>query len=228
MEYLAEQLHLIAVLAEVFGQRDPIASQEGWPGEIDRFGSRRITAQQERDATGIAQRKLTVGPLEADAVAGQAVQVRRLHQRIAVAVNAAVQVVHGDEEHIGPALRGRRLDERRQAAGYTHSETKGESGFHRRDFRGWGTNVKEKGRQVGTPIGGKPSYRAAHTSETGRPATSIGSWLIGNSPPWLPSTTETSPKWYQHSAASCHPSIDGDSGSWASKFSLACSKLLVA
>ena len=117
MEDLAEQLHVVAVLAELFGQRDPIPPQEGRPGEIDRLGGRRIAAQQERDAAGIAQRKLTIGPLEADTVAGQAIQVGCLHQWIAVAVDAAVQVVHGDEEHIGPALGACRLDERRQAAG---------------------------------------------------------------------------------------------------------------
>ena len=143
MEDLAEQLHLIAVLAEVFGQRDPIPSQEGRPGEIDRLSGRRIAAQQERDAAGVAQGKLAIGPLEADAAAGQAVQVGCLHQWIAVAVDAAVQVVHGDEEYIGPTLGGCRLDERGQAAGQEYRETKDKRVFHGGDF--WGKRCKWEG-----------------------------------------------------------------------------------
>ena len=92
MEDLPEQLHLAAVPAEVFGQRDPTAPKKGRAGEIDRLGGCRIAAQQERDAAGVAQGKLAIGPLEADAALGQAVQAGRLHQRIAIAVDAAVQL----------------------------------------------------------------------------------------------------------------------------------------
>ena len=50
---------------------------------------------------GIAERKVAVGAVEKDAPRGEPIKVRRLRHRIAVAADAAVEVVDDDEEDVG-------------------------------------------------------------------------------------------------------------------------------
>ena len=107
MPNLSQQPHVIAGVAEVLGQRYPIAAQQRRVGEVDDLGRGGIAAQEERDAGRIAERELAVRPLEADALAGQAVQVGRLDDSVAVAADPRIEIIHGNEQHVGsPRRRG--------------------------------------------------------------------------------------------------------------------------
>ena len=60
----------------------------------------RPPAREKRAAAGAAQRKLAVCPLEANAAAGQCVDIWRLYLLMAVAVQVAVQVIGDQKEDI--------------------------------------------------------------------------------------------------------------------------------
>jgi hypothetical protein len=61
----------------------------------------RILTRQHRGAGGIAQRLLAVGAIKAHAHLREPVEVRRLGDGIAVATDAAVQVIGNEEKHVG-------------------------------------------------------------------------------------------------------------------------------
>ena len=105
MEDLAQQFDFVAALAEMLRQRDPIAPEQCRPSKVDRLGGRRIASQEQRDASRIAYRELAIGPLEADPTARQPVQVGRSGDGIAVAADAAIEIVHGDEQDVRTAGR---------------------------------------------------------------------------------------------------------------------------
>jgi len=115
---LPQQAYVVAAVAEMLGQRDPIPAQQRGMAEIHGLRRRGIAPQQQRHPGRIADRELAIGPVEADSAAGQPVQVGRPGHRIAVAADPRVQIVHGNEQHVGPAcrLRGfRRLRRKRGA-----------------------------------------------------------------------------------------------------------------
>ena len=78
-------------VGEALADVDGVAVDEGLIG---------IEPGHERGAAGAAQRVLTEGSLEAHAAFGQAVDVRRFHQRVSVAAKVAVQVVADQEQDV--------------------------------------------------------------------------------------------------------------------------------
>ena len=59
-----------------------------------------------RGAGGIAERQLAIRPIEAHALRGQSVQIRRPRDRIAIATQRARQIVNGNEKDVGAFLGG--------------------------------------------------------------------------------------------------------------------------
>ena len=90
-----------------------------------------------------------------------------------------------------------------------------------------GANGREKGRREGTPLGGKPSYRVPTPAKLGDQLQVLDLGYKAIALRGCPRPRKRARNG-QHSAASYRPSIDGESGSWESKFSFAWSKLFVA
>ena len=61
----------------------------------------RTQAGHHRGATGRAERELAIRAVEAHATLRESVNVRRLHERVAVAAEAIAHIVHRDEEDVG-------------------------------------------------------------------------------------------------------------------------------
>jgi len=116
VEDLPQQLDFVTALTEMLRQRDPIAIQQRRSCEIDGLGGRWIPPQQQRDPGRIAERKLAVGTIEADASACQAVQVRCSGHGVAVAADTAIEIVDGNEQHVRPSDRFCRIRRSENAA----------------------------------------------------------------------------------------------------------------
>jgi hypothetical protein len=106
---LAHTRREIALRLEVLGQEYNIAQELARPRAVvvDARGLRAPAAQQRR-ARRIAQRIIAVRMIEAHAAPGEPVDVRRLHDGIAVAADTVIEVVDGDQQYIefsAPRLR---------------------------------------------------------------------------------------------------------------------------
>jgi hypothetical protein len=92
-----------AAILKLLGERDRIWHCIAEMGiEIVDLNLIRAEAGHHRGAGWVTERDLVVGPFEAYAGAGKAINVRRFGHRVAVTAEGAGQVVHGDEEHIRP------------------------------------------------------------------------------------------------------------------------------
>ena len=102
VEDLAERRGVAAVLFEELGPRDDIgqaiAEHRAVVGDAGLVGAK---TGEERTATGIADRVLHVGAVEADAAGREGVHVRRTRHLVTVAAESRRQVVDDDEEHVG-------------------------------------------------------------------------------------------------------------------------------
>jgi hypothetical protein len=101
VEDLADLGGRVAIIAEVLRQSDDVRHGIADPcvvvGDVS---ERRAPSAEQRRARGIAQRILAVSLIEANRSAGQAVDIRRFHFRGAVAAEARVEVVNGDEQDV--------------------------------------------------------------------------------------------------------------------------------
>ena len=120
----------VAVLPEVLRQRDHLRHVQAEPASVaGNAGVRGASAGEQRRARRVAQRVLAIGAVESHAAARQRVDVRRLHRK-AVAAQPHVEIVGGDEQHVGPCRRrrGQRRGshaEQRPASGNYHDVTYG-------------------------------------------------------------------------------------------------------
>ena len=69
-------------------------------GVGEHAGLLRVQSGHERGTAWVANGVLAVGAVETHAAPGQAVDVRRLDERVAVAAKVVVKVVHGDKKDI--------------------------------------------------------------------------------------------------------------------------------
>jgi hypothetical protein len=105
---LADAAGPVAVVAEELREGDDVG-QGGAEvfGEVIDAGGVRREAGQQGGAGGAAEGELGVGAVEADAGAGDAVDVRRFDEGMAVATEAGVEVVDGEEEDVALGGGGR-------------------------------------------------------------------------------------------------------------------------
>jgi hypothetical protein len=101
--HLADACHIIAIASEHLRKRHHVGQVLAeMILQIEHPRAVRAQTGQERGAARTAQRKLAVRPFEPHATRSETVDARRLHQRVAVAAEVVVHVVHGDEQDIGP------------------------------------------------------------------------------------------------------------------------------
>jgi len=67
---------------------------------LDNAGAVGTIAAEERGATGIAEGVLAVRAVEANAASGETVNVWRVNQRLAVAIQIGIQVIDDDPEDV--------------------------------------------------------------------------------------------------------------------------------
>src|SRR5262249_20434005 len=98
----------------VLRQRDKIRMLSSKPGfVVHHAGLRRIPSRKQRRARRIAERILSVSPLEPHPAPGQTIYVRRFDQRVVVTTQLRPQVVRSDEEDVVCRLFRRRRRVRR-------------------------------------------------------------------------------------------------------------------
>jgi len=138
---LADLHGAISVAAKELGKKNVLRAQmrAGRRGQIDdprRFGPQ---AAQERNSRRIADRVLAVGAVEPHALLRQAVDRRRLDDRMAVAAEVVVEIIGDDEENVGAAWRfggsGLRQNNQRQQR-QRDSHEKNRPARHRLSLRG--------------------------------------------------------------------------------------------
>ncbi len=96
----------VAVLLEMLRQ-GRVAFRRHEPGlVVEHAGGRGHEAAEDRTARGIAQGKVAVSAVEANAARREPIQVRGLRHWIVIATDAAVEVIYDHEEHVGARLRG--------------------------------------------------------------------------------------------------------------------------
>ena len=71
---------------------------------VEHSGGQGVTAGEDRGARGVAERILAIGEVEANALGCETVDVRGTCDRVAIASDAAIEVIDGDEEDVGPGL----------------------------------------------------------------------------------------------------------------------------
>jgi hypothetical protein len=101
VEHLAQPDRLVSVLSEQFGERDRV--REGLPKVrrvVHDAGGGQPQAREERGATRVAYGGLHVRAVESHPAGGEAMNVRRLHDLVAVAPEVAVQIVGDDEQDV--------------------------------------------------------------------------------------------------------------------------------
>src|SRR4051794_31682787 len=101
VEDLADAPGLVAVLFEELGQRDYVGHVSADEGlEVIDPDRLRPQARKQRGARRVAKGILTVRPIEAEAAAGEVVDIGRLDLRVAVAAELGPKIVDGDEEDV--------------------------------------------------------------------------------------------------------------------------------
>ena len=102
MEHLAHPGDVVAVVHEHLRQRHHVGqSLPKMVLQVEHPRGVGAKSGEQRRAAWAAQRELAVGMVEPHAVRGKAVDIGRLHQRMPVAAQVVVHVVHGDEQHVG-------------------------------------------------------------------------------------------------------------------------------
>lgn len=105
---LPDARRVIPVVLEELRQRDHVRQDRAEVlGEVINLRRVRPAPRHERRPAGGTQRELAVRAIEPDPAPRQAIQVRCLDHRMAVATEGVVHVVGGDEEHVRAGGRGR-------------------------------------------------------------------------------------------------------------------------
>ena len=90
------------------------------PANLEDAGGGRVTAAEHGDARGRAKSLLHVAALKDQPACGEAVEVRGLHDRVAVAAKLRPHVIGSDEQDVGPRCRMGGTDKEEQGEERTH------------------------------------------------------------------------------------------------------------